>query len=425
MTETINVRVKHKRMTKDQWQQSSLILLEGEIGIESDTGYAKVGDGVSRFSNLKYMQGPKGDTGERGPQGPQGIKGEQGERGLQGLQGPKGETGERGPKGEDGQVTFESLSPDQKAQLKGDKGDPGERGLKGDPFTYNDFTQTQLNNLKGPKGDKGDKGDKGEKGDTGAKGDKGDKGDAGDVDLTGYAKLTGATFTGKISSPIVSATRYFETPTLVGEGDDSKYFHRVVFGHKNFDKFEFHEYGGLFSFFENKKGGANDGRLLFQINTSGVDSKVPLKENGVRVYSPNNKPTAADLGITKSDVGLGNVDNIKQMPISGGVLENYREKLTTVSASGGSINLNLGNVFVHTPSGNITYSISNAVNGQAHSFTLVINMGSTVRTLTFPSSVKWQGGEIPDMSTTNKTYVLTFLTVDGGTTWLGMFGGEF
>ncbi len=130
-------------------------------------------------------------------------------------------------------------------------------------------------------------------------------------------------------------------------------------------------------------------------------------------------------GTTKSDVGLGNVTNDKQMPISNGVLENYREKLTTVSAGGGSINLNLGNVFVHSPSGNRTYSITNAVNGQAHSFTLMITQAATVRTLTFPASVKWQGGEIPDMSETNKTYVLTFVTVNGGINWLGMFGGEF
>lgn len=129
--------------------------------------------------------------------------------------------------------------------------------------------------------------------------------------------------------------------------------------------------------------------------------------------------------VTKSDVGLSNVTNDKQMPISGGILENYREKLVTVSAANGSIDLSLGNVFQHSPSGDSTYSITNAVNGQAHSFTLIVNMGSTVRTLTFPASVKWQGGEIPDLSTANKTYVLTFVSVDGGTTWLGMFGGEF
>jgi hypothetical protein len=130
-------------------------------------------------------------------------------------------------------------------------------------------------------------------------------------------------------------------------------------------------------------------------------------------------------GLTKSDVGLSNVDNVKQMPISGGVLENYREKLVTLSGTSTAINLSLGNVFTHTLSGNTTYSITNAVSGQAHSFTLLINMGSTVRTLTFPASVKWQGGEIPDLTTASKTYVLTFMSVDGGTTWLGMFGGEF
>ena len=113
------------------------------------------------------------------------------------------------------------------------------------------------------------------------------------------------------------------------------------------------------------------------------------------------------------------------MPISNGVLENYREKLVTLSGTSTAINLSLGNVFTHTLTGNTTYSITNAVSGQAHSFTLIITQTATVRTITFPSSVKWQDGEIPDMTTANKTYVLTFLTINGGTTWLGMFGGEF
>ena len=128
---------------------------------------------------------------------------------------------------------------------------------------------------------------------------------------------------------------------------------------------------------------------------------------------------------TKEQVGLDKVDNVKQMPISGGVLENYREKLVTLSGTSTAINLSLGNVFTHTLSGNTTYTITNAVSGQAHSFTLIVTMGYAVRRLTFPSSVKWQGGETPDMTTAGKTYVLTFMTVNGGTTWLGMFGGEF
>lgn len=156
-----------------------------------------------------------------------------------------------------------------------------------------------------------------------------------------------------------------------------------------------------------------------------LDNVDNVKQASKEEFDEHLADKANPHSTNKTHVGLSNVDNVKQMPISGGVLENYREKLATVSAANGSINLSLGNVFQHTPSGNRTYSISNAVNGQAHSFTLIINMGSTVRTLTFPASVKWQGGEIPDMSETNKTYVLTFVSVDGGSNWLGMFGGAF
>ncbi|HEQ4775849.1 TPA: hyaluronoglucosaminidase [Streptococcus pyogenes] len=58
MTETIPLRVQFKRMTAKEWASSTVILLEGEIGFETDTGYAKFGDGTSRFSELKYLNKP-------------------------------------------------------------------------------------------------------------------------------------------------------------------------------------------------------------------------------------------------------------------------------------------------------------------------------------------------------------------------------
>src|SRR5699024_10728257 len=78
-------------------------------------------------------QGVKGDTGEQGLQGPRGLQGMQGERGLRGEQGPKGEQGIQGPKGETGPKG-----------IKGDKGD------KGEPFTYQDFTSEQIEELREP-----------------------------------------------------------------------------------------------------------------------------------------------------------------------------------------------------------------------------------------------------------------------------------
>lgn len=149
MADTIPVRVQHKRMTAAQWRASSVVLLAGELGVESDTGFVKVGDGSSRFTSLEYLTGPKGDKGDRGETGATGATGPRGATGDRGLQGPQGVPGPQGPKGADGVVTFESLTPQQKASLKGEKGD------KGEAFKYSDFTQQQLNALKGPAGPKG------------------------------------------------------------------------------------------------------------------------------------------------------------------------------------------------------------------------------------------------------------------------------
>ena len=236
-----------------------------------DTASATItGDSPNYTLNLVLPKGAKGDKGDTGAAGIDGAKGDKGD---------KGEKGDTGAKGADGVTpTFEVGTVST--------------GAAGSTATVT-ITGTAPNyvlNFTIPKGDKGDAGE---------------AGSGGNVDLTGYAKLTGATFTGHVTSPIVSATRYFETPTLVGEGDDSTYYHRVVFGHRNFDRMEFHEYGGLFKFFENKNGDEKTARLLFQITPTEVDSRVQLKENGARVYSPNNKPTAADLGITvtKGDKG--------------------------------------------------------------------------------------------------------------------------
>ena len=257
---------------------------------------------------------PKGEKGDTGAKGDAGAKGQDGVKGADGIT-PTIRVGTVTTLAAGSNATVTMSENNNVYTLnfgipKGNKGDTGASGGSGETTVVNptitigtvtsgDTASATITgdspnytlNLVLPKGDKGDKGDTGEAG-SGA-----------DVDLTGYAELTGATFTGHVSSPIVSATRYFETPTLVGEGDDSTYYHRVVFGHRNFDRMEFHEYGGLFKFFKNQQGGANTGQLLFQISPSEVDSKVQLKENGVRVYSPNNKPTAADLGITTGTNG--------------------------------------------------------------------------------------------------------------------------
>lgn len=117
MTETtpevVPIRVRHKRMPASEWARSDFVLYDGELGIESDTGKVKVGNGTDHFSSLQYLTGPKGDRGERGETGPRGADGvmrfenltsqqREGLKGAQGPQGTRGPAGPAGPRGADG-----------------------------------------------------------------------------------------------------------------------------------------------------------------------------------------------------------------------------------------------------------------------------------------------------------------------------------
>lgn len=121
----------------------------------------------------------------------------------------KGETGPAGPqgeKGEDGTMTFEDLTPEQKASLKGDKGDKGDTGAagpQGEP---------------GPKGDKGDPGPQGPKGDAGETGAQGPQGLQGEPGTNGTTPVKGVDYwtaadQTSIINQLKSATFSFDSST--------------------------------------------------------------------------------------------------------------------------------------------------------------------------------------------------------------------
>ena len=74
---------------------------------------------------------------------------------------------------------------------------------------------------------------------------------------------SGDTMAGRLTAPEVAATNYFVTPTIVGEGDDTKYLHRIDFGYVSHDHVDFYEYGGTWNFYKNRDmKGAKDTRIL-------------------------------------------------------------------------------------------------------------------------------------------------------------------
>jgi len=62
-------RIQFRRDTSSNWSSNDPILLQGEFGYETNTGYAKIGDGSTPWTSLEYF----GGTGPIGPTGPSGV----------------------------------------------------------------------------------------------------------------------------------------------------------------------------------------------------------------------------------------------------------------------------------------------------------------------------------------------------------------
>jgi hypothetical protein len=155
---------KLRRGTASHWLAVNPILLEGEPGVEIDTGKMKLGNGFDTWSELKYLLNEdakqeiidqinaegipgadgdsayevavangfvgteaawllslKGEQGIQGPAGAQGPPGEAGANGAQGIQGPPGVDGSDGAQGIQG--------------IQGPPGEPGADGADGVDYT--------------------------------------------------------------------------------------------------------------------------------------------------------------------------------------------------------------------------------------------------------------------------------------------------
>jgi len=107
---------------------------------------------------------------------------------------------------------------------------------------------------------------------------------------------------------------------------------------------------------------------------------------------------------------------------------NYAETYATASISTNTLALNLdnGNHFSIALNANITtFTVSNIPTGKAVTVTMIFTADGTIRTITWPASVKWPAATAPTMTGTNgKVDIITLYTVDAGTTWYAVLGGQ-
>lgn len=137
--------------------------------------------------------------------------------------------------------------------------------------------------------------------------------------------------------------------------------------------------------------------------------------------------------VVQSTTDRGKVERVKLSGPADGTEETewiygaggYDAVVTANTGTSYGVNMALASTFDLTVTGNVTFTFAGATSGVASSFTLILRRDATgTRTITFPASVKWLGA-VPTWGTAASKIagVASFLSVDGGTTWLGMFAG--
>lgn len=107
-------------------------------------------------------------------------------------------------------------------------------------------------------------------------------------------------------------------------------------------------------------------------------------------------------------------------------IKDYGEITNAIGSIGGGtqdIDLTAGNVVSGTvDTSTTTFTFSNpTASDEGCSFTLVLTNGGS-QTVNWPASVDWAGGTAPTL-TASGVDILTFFTIDGGTTWFGFTAG--
>ena len=101
-----------------------------------------------------------------------------------------------------------------------------------------------------------------------------------DKEFADKVSKSGDTMTGKLTVPQVETgdgnSNFFQSRKFRGEGDAATYYHAIDFGYKNHDQVDFHEYGGIWNFFKNTSGKANEGSLCGKITTNGWEGNAKL-----------------------------------------------------------------------------------------------------------------------------------------------------
>lgn len=164
--------------------------------------------------------------------------------------------------------------------------------------------------------------------------------------------------------------------------------------------------------------------FLRQDGTGGWDVTWPGSVEWASGSAPVIDPTAAAVTV----VTLGSLDGGTVwygFPTGGGGLD---VALTTVADAGATetVDVSVARTADLTLTEDCTISLTGAVDDEAWYLTLLLRQGGAGGwDVTWPAAVEWVGGSAPTLSgTAGDVDAITLFTVDGGTQWIGVFGGS-
>lgn len=138
--------------------------------------------------------------------------------------------------------------------------------------------------------------------------------------------------TGLFTAPYIATgtdkTHYFQSRKFRGEGNADTYYHAIDFGYSGHNQVDFHEYGGIWNFYENTKGTAADGKLVASIKPDGFHGNL------------NGNATSADKVNNNLVIKLnsGTTEGTNQFTYNGSATKNINITPANIGAASSSHN---------------------------------------------------------------------------------------
>lgn len=148
----------------------------------------------------------------------------------------------------------------------------------------------------------------------------------------------------------------------------------------------------------------------------GLGSAAVLNSTAVFQVA-NNLNEVANAATARTNLGAA---SSASPTITGGMTYSGQTKGNVHALSANDIDVSVGEFFTKSINSNTTFTVSNVTASKVQGFFLALTISSSAVPTWF-AAVKWEGGVAPTLA--NGLHLFSFLTYDGGTTWIGSLVG--